>query len=197
MHWGLTDKFYHPGSFYGKPVAYDAKVISLAQLTEGDLTEGWGYCVTTQTTRPSSLGNWDNVIAVRYGEDNDIIHMPDFHFTKLSNGLWYHKPGKTAVLTFKSAPQNSVDWISEGYNGEFVTGDTTYFDDIIYICYRALHDHETYAGENYHQGGYHYYKTNYTCSTCGKSGTCWKRFACSGNPCISPYSITPPSEVSR
>lgn len=197
---GRTDGFWQPGDFSGGSYVHTAGVYEVAQVIKADLQEGLGYsCVKITGTRPESTAGWVNVIAFRKDTTLDFININlqpynDFHFAKLTNEGWLHKPGRTAVLKFNNAPTNSVEWFSEGYNGSYHITNDTYDSDIVYFSYKTTHNTSvrTWTGEHYHSGKLHFYLYETVCVDCDAVlGTQWVSALCSGPPCIiaRPYTI--------
>lgn len=186
---GKTDDIYIPGDFSSNKYDNNDSVYVTANIVVDDLKGDLKYnCVKKQTSRPTSTGVWSNVIALRKQTANGL----DFHFAKLVNGKWYHKPGSSAVLVFNNAPNNSTPWVLEGYdsNGFFYFKDEKYDSDIIYILYKKQHNLTTkWTGNHKHDGKLHHFEYQNTCSDCGYSGKVWIKRACSGPPCTLPSGI--------
>ena len=214
---GITSEKYNPGDFYGKSTDtnfdpkepyYNVNYITLAELiplvvadlqsNEMEIVTGNKYaCIKTQINiRPTSLGNWNNIIALRTDEDG----QRDFHFAKLFGSDWLHKPGTFAIMKFNNPPSLDEDWTNEGYNGINYIDDTiTYESKIVYFLYKTDHIYNntyTWTGEHYHAGDLHWYERVYTCA-CGDIGEpVWEAIPCSGPPCSLVTSIeeTPVTE---
>lgn len=184
-----------PGQFSNQTYDDSASIASVASMVKDDLNGDLGYdCVKIQSNRPTSTSGWENAIAVRKDTTYDVLNMNDYHFAKLSSSSWYHKPGKTAILKFNSAPSNSVDWTNEAYNGTYHEPTVTYDSDLRYLLYKSNHGDTTYTwtGEHYHSGTSHYYLYAYVCDDCGDYvSTVWTSLQCSGPPCATPWSYTP------
>lgn len=194
----LTNGRWNPGDFAStesNQLSYDdeASIEDMVELVVADLkSDTLGYdCVKTQTACPTTTAGWYNVIAARKDttEDfRDLYDNPfnDFHFAKLVNGEWYHKPGTTAVLKFKASPSNSISWIVEGY-ADGIWGyniNATYDSDIIYILYKEDHSVSAWRSiRNYHDGVWHVYIHSGTCESCGETVTRTTSRRCSGPPC--------------
>ena len=189
----------NPGYFSGRSYDDTTDIGTFASIVKADLQDGLGQsCVKVQGNRPSSIGSWSNVIAVRRDTNCDI-GFNDYHFAKLSSGSWYHKPGPTAVLKFNSAPSNSIIWTNEAYNGVYHAPTIWYESNIMYLLYKTAHGNTTYTwtGQHYHSGSKHFYQYGYLCSDCGEyTNTVWTSVSCSGPPCATPWSLTPTPEVS-
>lgn len=214
---GITTAHYNPGDIYGestitnydpKEPLYDVNDITTQELIplviadlQSSLMEkivGTKYnCIKTQTNiRPTSLGNWDNIIAMRTDDENGV----DYHFAKLSGTNWLHKPKRTAILKFNNPPEPNVVWTNERYNGvSYISGDINYGSEIVYFLYKTDHIYNntyTWTGEHYHAGDLHWYERVYTCA-CGDIGEpVWEAIPCSGPPCSLVTSIeeTPVTE---
>lgn len=189
-----------PGDFSNQYYDHTASISDVADLVKDDLHGSLGYkCVKVQTSRPSSTSGWSNVIAVRKDTTGDYFGFNDYHFAKLSSSSWLHKPGRTAVLKFKSAPTNSVSWSNECYDGtNYIAPSIWYESDIMYILYKSSHGStvRTWTGNHYHSGSRHYYEYANVCNDCGEvASTVWTNSACSGPPCILPWSVTPTPEI--
>lgn len=199
---GRTDGRYAPGGFCGESCQNADSAYFYASLVKDDLQKTLGYnCVKIDSNLPtySASSPWTAIIAVRGDFDEIATSGRDFHFAKLTANGWLHKPGAGGILKFNEAPDDDVSWIAEYYNVE--TRDCgrlgyDYESEIQYIYYKPNHT-ETYTGNNYHSGSRHYCQYRYTCGCSENGKTVWKSYACSGNPCITPNSITPPSETSR
>ncbi len=202
-----SDK-HQPGDFSGGIYDDDANVGALATLIEADLREGKNkQCIKTQSTCPTSMGIWSNIIAIRkdttydLGEikNGQIEWVNDYHVAKFDGSKWLHKPGGSAVLEFNNAPSNSVWWWDEKYDGTYRQGGVSYDSDIIFMLYKSQHGTTTYkyTGQHYHSGTRHYYQYGDLCADCGKyTYTEWISTACSGPPCSTVMGITPTPEVS-
>lgn len=189
-----------PGQFSNQTYDDAASIASVASMVKDDLNGDLGYdCVKIQSNRPTSTSGWLNVIAVRKDTTHDLLGINDYHFAKLSSSSWYHKPGRTAILKFNSAPSNSVDWTNEAYDGTYHAPTITYDSDLRYLLYKSNHGNTTYTwtGEHYHSGTRHYYLYAYICNDCGDYvSTVWTSQQCSGPPCTTPWSYTPEPEIS-
>ena len=67
----------------------------------------------------------------------------DFHVMRYDNreGVWYHKPGPSAILKYNSIIENS-GWIQEGsIEGVESSGDKVYTSSVIYITYSINNIH--------------------------------------------------------
>lgn len=178
-----------PGDFSGQQYVPTANIVDVAAVVKADLNGTLGYdCVKMQNSRPTSSSGWTNVIAVRKDTTGDYYGFNDYHFAKLSSSSWLHKPGRTAVLKFNSAPINSLDWTNEAYNGSVYSSPFVWYDsNIIYLLYKTNHGNTIYewTGNHYHSGGFHYYEYAYTCQDCGGiTETVLVRETCFGPPCV-------------
>lgn len=123
-----------------------------------DIQDYFGYdCVNVTQTRPTSLASGQYAFCIRKGSSSTGVY--DYHCMRYDGGVWRHKPGLTALLTYDSVPSLYVNWINEGYNGFMVVGgDVVYSSTIYYFIYQANHDYETSG-----TGGS-------VCSNCGAVG---------------------------
>lgn len=198
---GKTDDIYEPGDFSNQ--TYDTNVCNInkvANLVEDDLRDGLGYkCVKRQTNRPNTATSGATTIAVRQTTKAASNGGYDFHFAKLINGRWHHKPGKTAILIFKNYPSNDVAWTNESYSyNTYRTKTLDYDSDIIYFIFSNKHCATTakYTGNNYHKNGLHYFEYDNICNNCGVvTGTTWSKQACSGPPCALPSGVIQTPEL--
>lgn len=187
----------------------DASIDAMAILVYNDLGSLGYDCISEETNRPTSLGNWSNVIAMRKDttydislvrDDGTLVPINDYHFAKLKSDGWYHKPGEAAVLKFKSAPDNGTAWTSEAVGGEgYYFPAITYDSDIIYMSYKESHgtSMQEWTENDYHSGNVHYYEFENICPDCDESmGTEWVSLPCRGPTCVYPWSVEPEHEVS-
>lgn len=196
---GKSDKFYDPGEFSGNTYnTISDDPVYAANLVKEDLYDLGYECVSIKATCPTSNGIWDSIIAVKVDTDFDCGYYNDYHFARLVGSDWRHKPAGTAILQFNSASTvDANEWCNERIINNTAYEPTIWYEsDTIYICYSQDHT-TTYTGNNYHSGNQHYCQYRYTCGCSLNGTTFWEHYACSGNPCITPNSITPPSEVSR
>ena len=129
-----TLKQYQPGDFSDQQISATTSIYTIANVVKDDL-EVLSYAnVNISTTLKSG---YDYTIVVRNGSS-------DYHFMKLSNGSWYHKPGLTQVLKYKYSPSNSRIWTSEHIDqyGTAHPGTTTYDSNIYFISYDDPHEHD-------------------------------------------------------
>lgn len=183
-----------PGDFSSYNYGSNHSIDKVANGVKSDLTTGLGYrCVKIQTTRPNSSTGWNRVIAVRKDLSGDLNGFNDYHFARMFSSVWRHKPGLSAVLTFKSAPNNSTIWTNEAYaSGIYYSPTITYESNIRYILYKANHGSTTYVwtGTHYHSGDKHFYLYAYQCNDCGAYvSTVWTSLPCNGSPCITPWRV--------
>lgn len=185
----------NPGDFSGQSYNHTASISTVANIVKDDLKGSLGYdCVKVQSTRPTSSAGWANAIAVRKDTNSDI-GFNDYHFAKLSSSKWYHKPGRTAVLKFNSAPTNAIAWTNEAYNGSTYYAPTIWYESsIMYLLYKSNHGAttQTWTGEHYHSGARHFYLYTYSCKDCGGYvRTAWVSEPCSGPPCAIHFRTIP------
>ncbi len=177
-----------PGDFSNQSYDGSAGITVLAKVVKDDLKENLNFaCVKTQSVCPSSVGGWTNAIAIKKDTTGDYWGVNDYHVSKLSAYSWYHKPGRTAILKFITAPSSSVAWTNEAYNGAYLEPTITYDSSVMFLLYKPSHGNTDYAwtGEHYHAGEKHYYKYTYRCQDCQDDvETVWISKACSGPPCL-------------
>lgn len=196
---GKWDKPYEPGEISDTYYSLlEDDPVEVGRIVRKDL-DYLGYkCILTSFSRPTMQSDWENIIALRIDTNLDNMTYNDYHFARFFNSTWRHKPGPSAVLRFNDISTFTAnEWCNEGLESgtKYVEPDTWYESDILYISYKTEHQKLTYTGNNYHSGSRHYCQYNVTCNC--ETKTVWRDYACSGNPCITPNSITPPSEVSR
>ena len=181
---------YYPGCFNPSTTgnfSINMSVIDMALLTISDL-KYMGYdCVASNTSYAgiTSLATTHNVICLR---KCSTVGKEDYHYMKLSNSEWLHKPGNTHVLKLNHLPFKR-DWYNEGsYMGVTTAGDRYYTGTICYIAYAENHSYSapTYSGNNYHSGVFHYYEYVSTCTGCGETHQTWEALPCSGPPVFHP-----------
>ena len=199
-----------PGDFGGGVYDGSADIDEMADLVAGDLSALDYDCIVQHTDLPTSLGDWSNVIAMRkdttYGWvellPGEYIYIEnDFHFAKMKSDGWYHKPSDTAVLKFKSSPDNGTMWTNECVDEEgYHLATISYDSPIIYMSYRRDHGKSVpglWTGNESHSGRTHEYEFYTTCADCGESkGKEWISYPCIGPTCIYPWSVEPEHEVS-
>jgi len=195
---GRTDGFYWPGKFSTIPNKsnFDIHdtVYTMACHVRADLMSQTfaKQCVAITTTAPTSLSSGQSCMCIRKAAN-------DYHFMKLKDGEWYHKPGQSAPLKYKYTPSTSRDWSNEALiRGTACPGDTTYDSTIYFLIYSKNHGSTTYAstGNNYHAGAKHFYEYGQKCDSCGVFvSTTWISRACSGPPCSIVQGFTPNPEV--
>ncbi len=128
---------YQPGYFggTGKFNRNEDKcsIYDLALIVRDDLVS-LGYDVCVSNTEPTEIASNQSLICVRRGPS-------DYHFMRknLSDGYWYHKPGRTAPLKYKYSPEQFV-WGGEygEYSKYCVEGQNStysYDSDIYYITF--------------------------------------------------------------
>lgn len=174
-----------PGDLSGGGFDISGTISEWADLTEEDLkAEGYSCVYKTKS--------YTNVM--KYEDTHAIICLrqckgADFHYMKLDDGLWYHKPGYTHVLQYLYAPYEK-DWTNEySEYGVAHEGAITYSGTIYYFAFRESHVWiSSSCISNYHSGSTHYYQFQRTCS-CGVSETYWEAMSCSGPPCLMAASL--------
>ncbi len=180
----MTYSYKDPGFYSGQQYNVSLSIYQVALLVKDDL-EALGYgCVKITTQRPdsSSMFGGQKAICVRNG-------TWAYHFMKLEDDIWYHKPATSAILSYNYLPSLSRIWTDE-----MVTEDGPqpkcydYTGTIYYIIYCGEHNYiDTFTGNHYHLGLKHYYQYAETCQYCGKQTyTYWISVNCSGPPCELP-----------
>ncbi|HHU56291.1 MAG TPA: hypothetical protein GXZ48_06370 [Acholeplasmataceae bacterium] len=179
-----TSKYVNPGYYSNKPFSILLSIYNIALLVEDDLYALGYNCVKITSIRPTTIQGDEKVICVRKGNI-------DYHFMKLSDGVWYHKPGGTAILQYKYLPTKSRIWTNEhSFRNVSYPGTTTYDSDIYYILYNQNHTITSkWTGQHYHSGKQHYYQFERICKLCGYSESKkWEYYFCPGPPCVTPWS---------
>ena len=184
-----------PGNF-NSTISYNPfeDVYYLEQVIKADLKGTLGFkCVKTTTgASPTSIGIWENIIAMRKEIYCNIDS--DFHVAKLTSEGWLHKPGTTAVLKFNNAPSDDVDWICEYFNGVYKKSNVIYDSPILYMSYKRNHGNSpyTWTGTHYHSGTSHFYLYANICADCdGRENATWVESPCTGPTCNLPWSVNP------
>ena len=175
----------NPGQYSGKNTYENTPIYDIALLTMEDLNNLGYNCVKITSINPNTIKNGEKVICVRKGDT-------DYHFMKLSNGNWYHKPGLSAVLQYIREVNISNVWTDEKYDtGRFFPPFNYYYSDIYYIIYDDYHNYiNKITGNNYHSGDKHYYQYADICSLCGNYGASqWMSFPCPGTGCVTPWNF--------
>lgn len=191
------DGFYnphYPGCFSlatAGDFSLDMTVGEMADLTVSDI-ESLGYsCIKHDISYSSviSLADTHNIICLR---KCSTVGKEDYHYMRLFESDWRHKPGNTHVLTFNYLPY-AHNWYNEtSFMGDTADGDRYYTGTIHYFAYRENHSYlSTYANDEYHLGSTHYFYMEYTCSGCGDTYYAWESRPCSGPPC--PITLSTPS----
>lgn len=131
-----TDKQYQPGDFSGGEIfTKTIDIYDLALGVKNDL-EALGFeNVRVNLIKPSALKLYEQLICIR----RTTSDIPDYHLMKYDpvSDSWYHKPGSTAILKYKSNP-GDYDWISEfSYDGIEHLSNIVYDSDIYYITYAS------------------------------------------------------------
>lgn len=181
-----------PGSFSDQTYDWNADIGEVAEIVKDDLQQGhYNKCVKLDTNRPSVRGNWTNVIAVRKNTTN--AGYKDYHFARLGNDSWFHKPSIYGVLEFINLPDNNIIWTNEAAQSAtaVIPATTEYNSNIIYISYKANHNIVSeWTGNHYHSGTSHYYEYIEVCNDCGETfSTSWTNLPCSGSPCPTPWNL--------
>lgn len=163
----------------------------LALYTQMDLKNVFGYdCVKITTSFPYSLSSDETAICVRKGTDGYVY---DYHFMRLYNGYWLHKPGIGAILRYDYIPMYSRPWLHEGisWDGFLERTSLIYDSEIYYIIYKQNHNYSyRFTGNHYHSGKFHYYEYALVCDDCFNTvGNTWESMSCSGPPCYVPFKM--------
>lgn len=195
---GRTDDFHWPGRFSTAPNRSDFNtsdtVYTWACDVRADLMSSTfaKQCVAITTTMPTSLTSTQSCICIRKGGN-------DFHFMKLKDGEWYHKPGESVPLKYNYTPSTSRNWTNEALlEGGARAPTREYTGQIYYIIYSQNHGSttSTYSGRNYHAGSRHFFEYEHRCDSCGVVvSTSLTNKACSGPPCSILQGGTPNPEV--
>lgn len=122
--------FQNPGYHSKQRFSMNLSIASMADLVVDDL-EALGYWGYKTATKPSSLANYQRVVAIRKGSI-------DYHFMKGTTTAsdWTHKPGGTNPLRWNYSSPGYKIWTNEySYNNVSYQGDTTYNSSIYYIIY--------------------------------------------------------------
>lgn len=132
-----NDEAMNPGEYSG--LIYDletATAESLSQLIKQDLQTLGCKNVSVANSCPDMYTANKKLICVRKGYDSTLDKY-DYHIMKCYNGVWYHKPGQTAILKYKYQPSVNVNWINEFVNsyGSANYTNMVYSGDIYYISY--------------------------------------------------------------
>jgi len=118
----------------------DFSISQLANIVKMDLTSNtMGYYCTRITQYlpiESDLSSSQTLICLRKGE-------LDYHFMRLNDDGWIHKPGNTNLLKYNTIPSNSSIWTNEYIDNYAIAheGSTTYDSNIYYIIYATSHSY--------------------------------------------------------
>lgn len=150
-----ADAFYAPGSFSGNTYNLSIGLDTLVTYIEEDLRALNYVCLETTIYRPTSeiLDNGRNAICFRIGSE-------DYHFMKLGEEGWYHKPGNSMTLKYKYIPATARIWTNERVLNTIAReGNTTYTSAIYFFIYSRSHSFSyTYIGSGCHKS---------VCNDCG------------------------------
>lgn len=91
---------YQPGDFSNTDFDIDMSIFTIAQIVKADLNALGYYDVLVSSVKPEVDSN-AKLICVRKG-------TIDYHFMKYDSGVWYHKPGNTAILKYKYQPDDKL-----------------------------------------------------------------------------------------
>lgn len=124
--------FQNPGYHSNQSFSMSLAISDMADLVVDDLDVlgYWGY---KTTTKPTSMPNYQRVVAIRKGS-------VDYHFMKgnTSGDYWTHKPGGTNPLKWNYSSPGYTTWTNEySYNNVSYQGNITYDSSIYYIIYWA------------------------------------------------------------
>ena len=157
---GITNDWLDPGNISGLLYTVTLSVYTVAGYVKSDLEE-LGYVdviITPNRPESSDLNIHQKAICVR------IKGGIDYHFMKLENDSWYHKPSYTNTLRYKHMPSTDMIWTNEGfYKGSIILPTIEYTSAIQYIIYSEPHTYE-YVSNN---SGYHIS----LCTDCGETGS--------------------------
>lgn len=159
---GITDDWLDPGNKSGFVYTVNLSVYTIADYVKADLEKMDCTDVTISATSPtaSSITGHQKAICVR--NKGGV----DYHFMKLENGVWYHKPSYTNPLKYLHQPSESLNWTNEcSYENVVYLATIEYSSAIRYITYTAPCEYSyvhcgSSAGANYHI---------LTCSICNKT----------------------------
>jgi len=172
---GRPVDFIYPG-YFSDSQAYDAtlSVNEFANLTEDDLY-ALGYDCVVRSTNYASVGSWDSSFTIICLRKDIVYGSEDFHYMRLENGNWYHKPGTSQILKYNYSAPTSGRWSDEfSFEGVNYSGDVYYTSTIHYFAFRANHTYvSSYAGDEYHSLNQHYYYMHNVCADCGHSEYTW------------------------
>ena len=159
----------NPGYWSGQTFSISQGIMDIVDLAMDDLAAlGHERIYSNSTMETTNLCTNEKIICVRRG-------TYDYHFMKLDDGVWYHKPGSSAILRYKYAPSVMRTWSNEALMSYGPTAPTTYYDSvIIYISYDGHNWGYTYNGNGVHTK---------TCSICGDAftGNCTYTTSSNGN----------------
>ncbi len=123
---------YDIGYFSNISYVFDSTSVDrFAEIVVCDL-EVLGYYAEIYYNPVENITNNETLICLR----KTTIVGKDCHFMKYNpiDDTWYHKPGGSAILKYKYAP-DFKDWIGEGYYGAAVSYEEIYDSEIRYIVF--------------------------------------------------------------
>ncbi len=154
--------FINPGGITNESFYPELSILEMVNMVKDDV-EALGYtCSWITSTRPTSsdLLSSQNAICFRRTISSDWEEF-DYHFMKLSNNTWYHKPSDSQILKYNYLPTVSRDWTNERvYDGVAYEPNTIYDSDIYYIIYGSEH----ISSDNYSANGIY---SHSVCCDCG------------------------------
>ena len=154
---GYTDDFYDPGFTNPNHIITNSTTIStIAAYAKEDLQSSLSYsCVHVTSSMPdSNIVSGRSVICVRK-QTNAVGGFCDYHFMKLTNDGWLHKPGSGAILHALSAPTYNTAWKMEGIGvfeiegnyyicGYYIDDEDAYYDsELRYLTFGTTHTYST------------------------------------------------------
>lgn len=119
---------------------------------------------------------------------NDIIVYYNSNFTEaLHSGVVHSITNGTVKIKSKWGPYGVYLHTRANVPDDYKDKD----DHQLYTRYYRYHYYtRKYTGENYHSGSKHYYQFADVCNLCGsKKNASYVQRACSGPPCVIPYSL--------
>jgi len=143
--WMSPGELHSGAAFEGHQIT-NLSVGDMADMVVRDLLHEGYQCTRITTTLPSasSLTSSQSAICIRTGDNgksmSDPNYRPDYHLMRMFTNNWRHKPGGSAILTYKYSPSNSRYWTNEGITSiGWVAPTITYDSTIYYILYQPLH----------------------------------------------------------
>lgn len=159
----------NPGYFSGNEMTEMMTIGDIGELVEADLY-ALGH---TQVQRTFDLSEAEDLCKNEKAICLRISEGIDYHFMRLYDGNWYHKPGQTAVLKYNYWITNIRLWTNESiYDGVYYPGTITYDSSIMVITYDGGHEWEySYCGTS-NGVNMHIYSCNNCTATSGSPSVC-------------------------